>query len=104
MQEDQKLQKGIYSFLKKQRLSVAGMHQILLIYAQSKEMVRPKKNRLKWYAEISHLANSDFPAFKSLYNKNKKNLSYDYSRSYDDWWDECNTDGSFAYNNAADDF
>ncbi len=104
MQEDQKLQRGIYSFLKKQRLSVAGMHKILLIYAQSKEMVRPKKNRLRWYAEVSHLANNDFPAFKSLYNKNKKDLFYDNSQSYDDWWGECNLDGTFAYNGVTDDF
>jgi hypothetical protein len=104
LQEDQKIQRGIFSFLTKQALSIAGMHQILMIYAQSKDMIRPKKNRLKWYSEVSHLANNDFPAFKSLYNKNKKNLSYDNSQSYNDWWNECNLDGSFAYNGVTEDF
>ena len=25
-------------------------------------------------------------------------------KSYDDWWQECNMDGSFAYNGVTDDF
>jgi hypothetical protein len=50
------------------------------------------------------LGAKDFVEFKKLYNKNKKQLSYDYRQTYDEWWDECNTDGSFAYNNVTDDF
>ncbi len=104
MRENQKLQKGIYSFLTRQRLSVSGMHQVLKLYAESREMSRPKKNRLEWYSTISHLAQADFKTFKRIYNKNKKNLSYNNSQSYEDWWDECNTDGSFAYNGVTEDF
>lgn len=104
LQEDQRIQKGIFSFLSRQGLSIAGMQQVLTLYAQSREMTRPKKNRLKWYAEVSQLAQQDFKTFKNIYNKNKKNLSYDNSRSYDDWWNECNLDGSFAYNGVTDDF
>ncbi len=104
MQENQKLQRGIYSFLTKQGLSVAGMRQVITLYAATKDMKRPKAKRMEWYAEISHLANNDFAAFKKVYNKNKKDLSYDNSQSYDDWWNECNTDGTFAYNGVTEDF
>ncbi len=83
---------------------MSGVHKILTMYAETRQMSRPKKKRLEWYATISKLAAQDFATFKRLYNKNKKNLPYSYRQSYDEWWDECNTDGSFAYNNASDDF
>jgi hypothetical protein len=104
MKENQKLQRGIYSFLTKQRLSVVGMRQVITLYAKTKGVERPKEKRLEWYAKISMLAQHDFQAFKKVYNKNKKDLSYDNSESYDDWWNECNLDGSFSYNGVTDDF
>ncbi len=96
------IQRGIFSFLSKQGLSVSGMRQVITLYAQTRDMKRPKAKRLEWYADVSKLANKDFPAFKKVYNKNKKNLSY--YESYDDWWNECNLDGSFAYNGVTSNF
>lgn len=98
------LQRGIFSFLNKQGLSVTGMRQVLYLYGQTKDMQRPKKFRLEWYAEVSQVAQGDFQAFKKVYNKNKDKLSYSNSRSYDEWWQECNMDGSFAYNGVTEDF
>lgn len=36
--------------------------------------------------------------FKQRPNKRRR------SRSYEDWWQECNLDGSFAYSGVTDDF
>ena len=100
--ENQKLQKGIYSFLVKKGIAMSGMRYILVQYALTREMKKPKKNKLEWYATISNLAQQDFVAFKKVYNKCKGNVNH--YQTYDDWWGESNLDGSFAYNNASDDF
>lgn len=98
------IQRGIFSFMSKQGLSISSMRHVLTLYASTKDMTKPKSKKLEWYAEVSKVAQKDFLAFKKVYNKNKKDLTYTNSQSYGDWWNECNLDGSFAYNNASDDF
>lgn len=34
----------------------------------------------------------------------RENYPSGYRQSYDEWWSDRNLDGSFAYNNASDDF
>lgn len=99
-----RLHVGIHSFLRKQSLTKKSIYDILSNYAQSKEIERPKHPGKDWFLNISNIASENFKEFKKFYNKNKKDLSYSYHQSYDDWWQECNLDGSFAYNNASDDF
>jgi hypothetical protein len=100
--ENQKLQKGIYSFLNKKGIAMSGMRYVLVQYALTRELKKPKKKTLEWYATISNLAQQDFAAFKKVYNKCKGNVKH--YQTYDDWWDECNTDGSFAYSGVTEDF
>lgn len=100
--EQPKLHKGIFCFLSNRGHILPDMQKMLRIYALTLDKTRPKKNRLKWYSEISVLASNDFANFKKLYNKNKKSFSV--YESYEDWYDRCNMDGSFAYNGIADTF
>ena len=100
--ENQKLQKGIHSFLAKKGIAMSGKRFVLAAYAYSLGMKKPKKNKLEWYAKISYLAQEDFPAFKKVYNSCKSKVNH--YQTYDDWWGESNLDGSFAYNGVTDDF
>jgi hypothetical protein len=100
--ENQKLQKGIHSFMYRKGIAMSGMRYVLTQYALTIDKKKPKKNKLEWYAEISKLANEDFIAFKKVYNKCKGNVVH--YQTYDDWWSESNLDGSFAYNGVTDDF
>jgi hypothetical protein len=102
LQEDQKIQKGIYSFLSRKGIAMSGMRYVLTQYALSKDEKKPKKNKLEWYAKISNLAQQDFVGFKKVYNKCKNKVVH--YQAYEDWWGECNTDGSFAYNGVTEDF
>lgn len=97
-----KLNSGVFSFLNRQGLSIHEMRRIISLYALSIEIKRPKKTRLKWYSKITNLAQKDFANFKKVYNKNKEIKKQ--VRTYDDWYQECSFDGSFAYNGVADDF
>ena len=97
-----KLNSGIFSFLNRQGLSIHEMRRIISLYALSIEIKRPKKARLEWYSKITDLAQKDFSNFKKVYNKNKEIKKQ--IRTYDDWYQECSFDGSFAYNGVADDF
>lgn len=100
--EQPKINRGIYSFLTARNHDISEMNVILTLYAKTLGENRPKKNRREWYAKISKLAQSNFKEFKAFYNKNKK--SFVVSISYEDWWQECNMDGTFAYNGVTDDF
>ena len=99
--EQFKIDKGIFSFLAKRGLMVSEMRHVLKKYASFLGIKQPKKNRMKWYADISESAQKDFTAFKKIYNANKpaKNV-----HSYDAWYEEASMDGSLAYNGSADDF
>lgn len=97
-----KLNSGVFSFLNKQGLSIREMRRIISLYALSIEIKRPKKARLEWYSKITDLAQKDFANFKKVYNKNKEIKKQ--IRTYDDYYQECSFDGSFAYNGVADDF
>ena len=102
LEENQRLQKGIHSFLYKKGIAMSGMRYVLTQYALTRDMKKPKKKTLIWYADISKLAQQDFAAFKKVYNKCKGNVNH--YQTYDDWWGESNLDGSFAYNGVTDDF
>lgn len=97
-----KINRGIYSFLSARGHDISTMNVVLTLYAQTIDMKRPKKNRRQWYADVSKLAQKNFKDFKKVYFDNKKNLVV--SQSYEDWWQESNMDGSFAYNGVTDDF
>lgn len=89
------------------------------------QVVRPDLNPLKkgYNKDISYYAQKDWKAFlvfyksiKSKYDlpenkhnkmnpKYKKRKKVHFTRkSYDEWWNEKNLDGSFAYNGVTDDF
>ena len=97
-----KLNSGVFSFLNRQGLSIHEMRRIISLYALSINIKRPKKARLEWYSKITDLAQEDFANFKKVFNKNKEIKKQ--IRTYDDWYQECSFDGSFAYNGVADDF
>ena len=97
-----KINKGIWIFLDKQGLSIHSMRRIISLYALSIDIKRPKKARLEWYSKITDLAQEDFSNFKKVYNKNKEIRKQ--VRTYDDWYQECSFDGSFAYNGVTEDF
>lgn len=97
-----KIDKGIYNFLINRGISMSEMRRLLALYALSKDVKRPKKNKHEWYSKISSLAQMNFAEFKKFYNKNK--LTSVRSQSYDEWYEESSMDGSFAYNGVADDF
>lgn len=97
-----KINNGVFSFLSKQKCSIHDMRRILSLYALSIDIKRPRKVKAEWYLNISNLAQNDFKNFKKIYNTNK--IVTNYIKSYDDWYDTCNLDGSFAYNGVADDF
>lgn len=97
-----KINKGIFSFLNNQGLTVHEMRRIIALYGLSINIKRPKKARFEWYENISNLAQEDFVNFKKIYNKNKEIKKK--INSYEDYWQECNLDGSFAYNGITEDF
>jgi hypothetical protein len=80
------------------------MRRLISLYALEIGMKRPKKGKEKWYVEISNIASENFKEFKKSYNKNKDNKIAHGPRTYDDWWNECNLDGTFAYNGCTEDF
>lgn len=100
--ERYKLNKGVFSFLAKQGLSVHDMRSVINSYAMTIGEKRPKKDREKWYSTISELIANDFKNFKKVYNSNSIKISK--QTSYDDWYQESSMDGTFAYNGVADDF
>lgn len=97
-----KLNSGVFSFLNKQGLSIHEMRRIISLYALSIGIKRPKKARLEWYSKITELAQEDFSNFKKVFNKNKERKKK--INTYDDWFQECSFDGSFAYSGVTDDF
>jgi hypothetical protein len=101
--EKPKLQAGIFSFLYQRGCKMCEMRRILSLYALEKGIKRPKKGKDEWYVGISNLASENFKEFKKSYNKNKdSNITP--PKTYDEWWNECNLDGTFAYNGCTDDF
>lgn len=105
--EKYKLEKGIFGFLDGQGFSIHDMRDLLTRYALTKNILRPKNKRTKWYVFISELAQDNFIEFLKFYkenNKHTKNCKKSKLHSYNEWYDECNSDGSFAYNEIAKDF
>lgn len=101
--EKMKLDSGVFSFLSNRGCSIHEMRRILALYAlEVHDIKKPKRIKPEWYVIISELAQQDFVSFKHVYNKHKlKNTTI---RTYNDWYDECSIDGTFAYNGVADDF
>lgn len=98
-----RINNGVFCFLSKQGCSIHSMRRILSLYAlEIHSIKRPRKVNAEWYLIISDLAQDDFVSFKRIYNKNK--IIRKPIQSYNDWYDECSMDGSFAYNGVADDF
>jgi hypothetical protein len=98
-----RINNGVFAFLSRQSLDIQGMKKVLDLYAESINNPKPTtKNKNAWYAEVSEAAQGEFKAFKKVFNKAEKNIPR--RASYDDWWNECNLDGSFAYNGVTDDF
>ena len=95
-----KLHKGVFSFLTRNGYDIHQMRKILFLYAEYKGKKKPKKGRVHWYVAISNDAASDFKDFKRFFNANK----FPRKASYDEWWQESNMDGSFAYNGVTEDF
>lgn len=98
-----KLNTKTFSFLANRGLKLPEMRRILSLYAQEVHNIkRPRKVKAEWYVIISELVQEDFASFKKVFNKHKtrkKTVS-----TYEDWYDTCSFDGSFAYNGVADDF
>jgi hypothetical protein len=46
----------------------------------------------------------DFKSFKEYAIMRIKRKPYKANGSYNEWWNECNTNGEFAYNGVTDDF
>jgi hypothetical protein len=98
-----KINSGIFSFLADRGLKLCDMRRLLSLYAlEIHSIKRPRKVKAEWYVIISELAQEDFASFKRIYNKHK--IIRKPIKSYNDWYDECSMDGSFAYNGVADDF
>ncbi len=98
-----KINRGVFNFLSKQGCSIHDMRRLLSLYALEVHSIkRPKRVSGEWYLIISELAQQDFASFKRIYNKNK--IIRKPVMSYNNWYDECSMDGSFAYNGVADDF
>lgn len=102
MKEKIKINKGVFSFLAKQGLSISSMRHVITLYALTKDNKPPKKNRAQWYADVSEEIQGDFKAFKKVFNKHRESIPQ--HQTYDEWWNECNLDGSFAYNGVTGDF
>jgi hypothetical protein len=109
--EEEKIQKGIYCFLTKNNCVLNEMKRALHIYAKENKMnLLPDRNSKKananiWYANVSNIAQNDFEGFKEMFNSNKKKIyNKDKEMTYDRWYEESSMDGSFAYNESADDF
>ena len=97
-----RINNGIFNFLDKQKCSIHDMRRILSLYGLSIGIKRPNRVKAEWYLIMSNLAQKDFKNFKKLYNITK--VKTNHIHSYDDWYDICNLDGTFAYNGVADDF
>ena len=98
-----KLHPGVFSFLANRGLSLSEMRRILSIYSlEVHNIKRPRKVKAEFYVITSELAQQDFKTFKKCFNKHKERKSP--IKTYNDWYDECSIDGTFAYNGVADDF
>jgi hypothetical protein len=101
--EKVKIDNGVFRFLDSRGLKLCDMRRILSLYAiEVHSIKRPRNVTGEWYLIISELAQQDFVSFKRIYNKHK--IIKKPIQSYNDWYDECSIDGSFAYNGVADDF
>ncbi len=102
--EKPKIDKGVFSFLAHRGLNIHQMRSVLSLYAKSKDIIRPKKARFEWYSDISIQAQTDFKEFKKAYNLYKVKYNFTKVETYEEWYDRCSLDGSFAYNEVTDNF
>jgi hypothetical protein len=65
----------------------------------------------KYFDIVGDAIQEDFQKFRLFFNsvkadypQKKKPVRSNFSKSYDEWWQEKNLDGSFAYNGVTDDF
>lgn len=103
MRTDIKLEGGIFNYLFNLGYNIHEQRKVLQEYASTIGISRPRKNRIKWYSDISFKAQEDFKSFKVFFKQNNHKKKRKQDR-YQDWYDECSSDGSFAYNGVADDF
>lgn len=99
-----KINKGIFVFLNKQNLTFSSMRKVLIAFATSKGIEIPQNRSNQWFSEISDQAQNNFKDFKQVFNSTPSLKYKNQSSDYNDWYDQCNSDGSFAYNGVADDF
>jgi hypothetical protein len=105
MTEKPKLHKGVFCFMNKLDYNVHEMREVLKMYANSIGMERPLRNRLKWYSEVSEMADLDFKSFKIHFNTHKRQKNNVVFRKYssNDFYDDLDDD-FVGYNGIADDF
>lgn len=94
-----KIQKGIFCYLNNRGLSVSQMRgAIKQFYKVNDQPISHTFDQKQEYVC------NNFSKFKK-YIKQTFVISYDsHMNSYEDWWEERNLDGSFAYNGVTDDF
>lgn len=105
MTDKYKLHKGVFCFMNKLEYNIHEMREVLKMYASSIGMERPLRNRLKWYSEVSEIADSDFKSFKISFNTHKRQKNNIVFRKYssNDFYDDLDDD-FVGYNGIADDF
>lgn len=100
------VQRGIWNLLfNKMNYSMEYIQSILTAYAEKcLDRKKPRRNRLKFYMEISTHAQQNFDDFMKFLKENYKNRYAGAVESYDDWYERASMDGSLAYSGVADDF
>lgn len=93
---------------------VTYQNGVLADYAKSKGLeplpltdsaISNKRKRF-WAALCADIQNGNWKDFHNFMLKypRKKRPKRVRRQSYNEWWQQCNMDGTFAYNNSADDF
>lgn len=101
-----KIQVGIFNYLANRGYKPREIKNIVESYGiDILKIEKPTKGKVEWFKSIETMITDDFNSFKKFVKdtyriKPVNKLNNDYS----DWYDESSTDGSFAYNNSADDF
>lgn len=104
------INKGIFTlFCLKMDMSLLDLKRLLSDYNQDVLKIEVPKNKSKMPKRISTIVNENretFDRFMKYFYENKKKYCCGYLKKFDyhDWYMESSLDGSFAYNNSADDF
>jgi hypothetical protein len=105
------IQRGIFTYLNNRKLSVPEMRMYIKRFGILQGLDPEEKT---FFDKVQYMITKDFDAFKEYIKKVDKQHMFDrmcadsfYGRKHFDYqqsWNEKNLDGSFAYNNASDDF